>query len=220
MMRKDVSDYNQNRAPIGSQTDRRSKRTKKCLKNVFLNQLNKKDIDKITVTALCHEADINRSTFYQYYCDIYALLEDIQKDFLEQTEQFSDAIAQSSLSPHDVVVSILQYIYDNKELLSLLLLKKPDDRFMAQINSTVHKLFRFKTLQSYTFPSEISEEEFEDVLLFLTSGFYSIYKKWILNGCKEDIHKLAAMTSSLTTSCLCSLLPDSKCPLPEKTPRR
>ena len=54
--------------------DRRIKYTKKIIKETFINLLEKKDLNKITVSEICKIADINRSTFYRYYLDVYDLL--------------------------------------------------------------------------------------------------------------------------------------------------
>ena len=53
--------------------DKRSQRTQRLIKRVFMALLKEKPIEQITVTELCRIADINRSTFYQYYGDIYSI---------------------------------------------------------------------------------------------------------------------------------------------------
>ena len=45
--------------------------------------LNKKEINKITVSEICKKADINRATFYRYYLDQYDLLDKIENEFLQ-----------------------------------------------------------------------------------------------------------------------------------------
>lgn len=42
--------------------------TKGLLKESLLHLLKKKKIDRITITELCQESGINRSTFYRYAC--------------------------------------------------------------------------------------------------------------------------------------------------------
>ena len=62
--------------------DRRVRYTKMVLKNSFVQLLNEKSFDKITVKELCERADVNRGTFYVHYKDQQDLLHQIQKDFL------------------------------------------------------------------------------------------------------------------------------------------
>ena len=54
--------------------NQRVKITKKIIKNTLVDMLEDMDINKITVSSLCKRAEINRSTFYNYYDDIYDLL--------------------------------------------------------------------------------------------------------------------------------------------------
>ena len=90
--------------------DRRTKRTKIALKNHFMELLKIKPIQKITVTELCDMVDINRSTFYKHYFDLYALLEDIEKDFYHQIDLLMEDIIAQPLKPQHVSRRILQYI--------------------------------------------------------------------------------------------------------------
>ena len=45
-------------------TDRRVKYTKQAIRDSFLKLLSEKPIEKISVTEICREAEINRGTFY------------------------------------------------------------------------------------------------------------------------------------------------------------
>ena len=65
--------------------DRRVRYTKQAIRDGFLRLLAEKPIEKISVTEICREADINRGTFYAHYSDPYELkrsLEDQLSDTL------------------------------------------------------------------------------------------------------------------------------------------
>lgn len=47
--------------------DRRVRKTKQAIKNAFIQLLNKKDLEKITIQDITELADINRGTFYLHY---------------------------------------------------------------------------------------------------------------------------------------------------------
>ena len=51
----------------------RIKYTKMFLKNAILELLKEKPLNKITIQELCDKAEVNRSTFYAHYLDIYDL---------------------------------------------------------------------------------------------------------------------------------------------------
>lgn len=54
-------------------TDLRYRRTERFLLEAFGEALEKRALDKITVTSLAAAADINKATFYLHYHDIYDL---------------------------------------------------------------------------------------------------------------------------------------------------
>ncbi|MDE6432613.1 MAG: hypothetical protein K2L07_00115 [Lachnospiraceae bacterium] len=58
--------------------DRRVRKTKKAIQDVFCEMTKEKNLNEITVKELCAEADINKSTFYLHYHDIYDLADQIQ----------------------------------------------------------------------------------------------------------------------------------------------
>ncbi len=57
--------------------------TKKAIMDTFLRLMEKKPLEKITLRDLVDECGINRNTFYYYFQDIYAVLE----EFCDQTVQ-------------------------------------------------------------------------------------------------------------------------------------
>lgn len=67
--------------------DRRVKRTKKVLTEALIRILKNKNIENVTVSELAKEADITRTTFYQYYRDPIEMLENLQKDIARDLEK-------------------------------------------------------------------------------------------------------------------------------------
>ena len=58
--------------------------TKKAIMDSFVKMLSQKSFDKITIKDIIEDCGLNRSTFYYYYEDIYALLEDVLQTELER----------------------------------------------------------------------------------------------------------------------------------------
>ena len=61
--------------------------TKKLIKNSLIEILETKGIQKVTVTEICTNAQINRSTFYAYYNSPYDLMSAIKMDIISDTEK-------------------------------------------------------------------------------------------------------------------------------------
>ena len=67
-----------------NQTDRRVRKTKALLLKGLMQLMETKDIRDISVKELSDLVDINRSTFYLHYSDIYDMLAQIENElFIE-----------------------------------------------------------------------------------------------------------------------------------------
>ena len=64
-------------------TDARVRYTRRIIRETFLSLLREKDVSSITVKEICEKAGVNRTTFYNHYCDIYDLLEDTENALIE-----------------------------------------------------------------------------------------------------------------------------------------
>jgi AcrR family transcriptional regulator len=79
------------RLPSG-ETSAKSAQTRKRITAVFLNLISQRKWYKISVKEICASARITRGTFYQYFDDIYDLMEGIQCDLLNKLKKNYDLI--------------------------------------------------------------------------------------------------------------------------------
>ncbi|MBO4410927.1 MAG: TetR/AcrR family transcriptional regulator, partial [Lachnospiraceae bacterium] len=52
--------------------------TDERLQRITLELINVSDVDHVSVQAVCKHANINRSTFYEHYADVYDLLDKLE----------------------------------------------------------------------------------------------------------------------------------------------
>lgn len=70
--------------------DLRVFKTKRAIRTAFLQLLRKKDVAQISVVELARCAEINKSTFYLHYSDIYALYTEVLTDYVyREAAQFA-----------------------------------------------------------------------------------------------------------------------------------
>ena len=86
-------------------------------------------------------------------------------------------------------------------MLYLLLFQYKHPELEQRIHERLLRLFRQKVLQQYRVPASVSPEEFENLLLFLTAGFYSVYKRWILDD-NSDSTLITKQLEQLSELCL------------------
>jgi len=71
--------------------DLRVYKTKKSIRETFLNIRRVKPLEKIKVNEICEQAMINRATFYRYYQDVFNLNEKLEQQALLQLLENFDA---------------------------------------------------------------------------------------------------------------------------------
>lgn len=65
--------------------NRSSQKTKALIRKTFTELASEKgELSKISVTELVNRADINRSTFYTHYSDIYEIAEEFQNEIMNE----------------------------------------------------------------------------------------------------------------------------------------
>ena len=70
--------------------DKRSQRTREALKKTLAQMMIKQNINDITIKNLVVLANINRSTFYLHYTDIFDLLQEMENDIISQIQKVLD----------------------------------------------------------------------------------------------------------------------------------
>ena len=140
-------------------TDRRTKYTKSVIRQALFDLLKEKPLNKITVTDICKMADINRSTFYSYYEDVYALLTQIQNELFENIVL--------TLANDNWFNDILHLIDQNRDLCQVLIGPHGDSSFIRQLmylgydNSmrVWQKFIRMRMQRCWTTPMHIWQME-------------------------------------------------------------
>src|SRR5512136_692377 len=80
------------RRGMGEKAEYRSAmRSRENLRKAYVELIHEKGTVNITVKELVERADVNRSTFYAHYQDIYAVLEEIENEIVQKMSTFLDA---------------------------------------------------------------------------------------------------------------------------------
>ena len=163
--------------------DIRIEKTKTAIHNTFLELRSKKPLEKITIKELCEKAQINKSTFYSHYKDIYELLDEIE----EQVYQEIDAIfSKESPSIHNME-QLLDYVQTHKTLLECLL-QQGSGLAISRFSTILHAHYG-KYLRRYAGNGFSAENEY--LYEFLYTGILGVLQKWLQNECKDDRNQVA-----------------------------
>mgnify|MGYP000009493868 CR=1 FL=1 len=102
--------------------DRRIRRTRAAIQSAFLKLIFEKDLNRITIKELCERADINKSTFYLHYQDIYDLEARFREELSEKVCHIILEYKMEELIPKapEIWLRILNLPLDDKMTLSSL----------------------------------------------------------------------------------------------------
>ena len=90
--------------------DRRIRKTKKALREALFVLIEQKPINQITVKEITELADVNRSTFYLYYKDVFDMLERIQDDIYSIFAELIVSMNYESTDPESFKTYILRFL--------------------------------------------------------------------------------------------------------------
>ena len=120
-----------------SQTDRRIAKTKKAIYTSFLELLNSKGYQAITVQDIIDLADVGRSTFYSHYESKELLLDELCHYLFHHLFE-----REAHVSAEDYLAHIFLHFRKNQDHVTSLLLSK-NDYFLRQLH---------KELEAHVFP--------------------------------------------------------------------
>lgn len=114
----------------------RTEKTRQALKASFWQLYSRKPIEKITVREITEAAGVYRSTFYSYYSDVYAVLEEIEAGMLETYRIFICRIHEVH-SFSDAINLITEFYTQNAEQLAILLGPYGDPHFLNELKTSI-----------------------------------------------------------------------------------
>ena len=148
--------------------NKRKKDSQHRIESAFVKLLQKNELSQIRVTDICKIANVNRTTFYANYADIYALAEAVQKHLEEDVVQIFSATQR-----HDFL-QLFYHIKDNQLLYKTY--------FKLFSTPPVH-ILGYDLQEAYSY---FGNQNIEYHLEFFANGLNAILKKWLNNNCKES----------------------------------
>lgn len=181
-------------------TDRRVRKTQAQLRAGLAKLMQQKSIKEITVKELVEEVDINRSTFYLHYTDIYNMLETIENELQNEILQVIEEHPVSPLNEggFPFIEDIFLILWENKEICGALLGANGDMSFVRQIEDIIadHSLNVLMSSDPVRAKGKIYSRA------FCLTGCVGLIKAWLDSGLGESPHQMADLTFRLVTNAL------------------
>lgn len=180
-------------------TDRRIRKTKSQLRIGLAKLMETKSINEITVKELVDEVDINRSTFYLHYTDIYNLLDEIETELHDEIIKAIDKHPIGlNKNTFPFIADIFSILLKNKDFCKALLGPNGDISFILKIESIIAE-HSIKALEPM-FPHAIDDLKYS--YSFCLSGCVGMIKSWLYNNTPESPEHMAEITFQMVTSAM------------------
>lgn len=156
--------------------DRRTKYTKKIIRDTFIDLLSEKDISKVTVSEICKIADINRATFYRYYLDVFDLLDKLEEEFVLEVKNAYKINDSDDQPLSHYVKALLSICYDNQKMTKILFNSTGKPYFLNSILEEAYNKCKIRWTKERP---DIDEDDIEYATVYIFNGTLGIVNYWI-----------------------------------------
>jgi len=166
--------------------NRRSRLTRRLLREALMELLKEKNISQISIKSICEKADMNRTTFYLHYQDQYALFDELINDVYNGTvEYMNDVKATGKI---EYVQAFLEYVKANGETFKTFLVSNPS----AGLRDKLLKL----TFDNMTemLPELPDKDETVYIRNFVAEGGFSSLVAWVAGDFTIPVEKMAELS--------------------------
>lgn len=154
--------------------NKRRKESQEKIEKIFIQLIQTIDINEVSVSDICKEAGLNRSTFYANYVDIYDLADKIRIKMLNDFFSVYTDEAISGEHSYDFL-KLFKHIKENQIFYNTYF-KLGFDILPDGIPIEEKEIIRW-------YGSVINTDYHVE---FFKAGLNAILKKWLKGGCKES----------------------------------
>ena len=173
--------------------DRRIRKTKKALLQCLTKLMSEKKISDITVKELTDLADVNRSTFYLYYKDIFDMVESIETNMFEEflrifNESNKGKDRYSSLLA--LYTYIFEYVESNSEICKILLGPDGDYAFIQKFKKAILET-------NVLFDESVPLNKVNFYRSFILTGVIGLIQQWLEESTETSAKDMAIFMTDL-----------------------
>lgn len=161
--------------------------TKKAIIESFTKLLNQRPLDKITVKDIVEDCGVNRNTFYYYYQDIYALLDELLQT---QTEA---ALLEQDATDYETLLQALQaatkFVRENRRAVYHIYKSVSRERLEDYLY-TVADSKMLRLTRAAAKDLNVSEEDLQLVSSFYKFALVGMILDWLDSNMQKDAEQI------------------------------
>lgn len=181
---------------MNKKNNSRAQASRHALQQAMLKLLDKQELSEITITQLCREAAVNRSTFYAHYENLWDVMNELEdemdSEFLAQFQWVKDS--QDAMLDKRSFLIVTHHIALHPAF------------YRARLNNSSLQAGRYKTGMEYLVdkiiqPYAMSVNNTPLLSYFIAfgrAGIIEVLNLWICNGCRESAQDIADLLYNIT----------------------
>ena len=159
---------------MNKKNNMRKKKSQEKIEKVFLELIQDKEINEITVTDICEKTKLNRSTFYANYLDIYDLVEKIKENMLNTFFSLYKEEVNSKSHSYNFL-KLFYHIKENQ------LFYKTYFKLNLDLSNSIIFIDNLEISRFY-----LNKEDIDYHIEFFKAGLNAIIKKWLNTNCRKS----------------------------------
>ncbi len=183
--------------------DRRARKTRRAIQNALVELLKNNDLNKLKIKDVTDAADVNRTTFYLHYCDLYDVLNDLEDRLSEEvlTTEVPFDLQTLTMDIYPLLKALCEII-ESEEVYKKYLTGKS-----AHFLNKIKNAFKLKII--YRLKDETGEEDITFLsyaITYASSGAIDAFEDWFNSERPVPLEVLSKGISALISKGLSALL--------------
>ena len=166
--------------------NRKTKYVKLVLKDALQELLQEKDLERITIKELCATAELNRSTFYAHYEDIFQLFDEFAKEYMEKIP-FSNDIDKKEIKES------IDYMYIHKQIYIILLKRGKYHEYVLDKSMAYYDNYFTKENAQF----KMNRDDFLVMVQYTCGGSENVILQVLTDSCKKSSEELSELICSV-----------------------
>lgn len=168
---------------MNTKNNRRRRESVERIQKVFIQLLQTKELHEITVSDICKRCELNRSTFYANFVDIYQLADQVRMDLEREVNRLYEAEETEKFNSNDYL-RLFRHIRENQLF------------YRTYFKLGYDNQFKLKYYDTHQAQQHFDNQHIEYHIEFFRSGFNAIIKMWLAGGCKETPEEMDQIIKS------------------------
>lgn len=179
--------------------EEKNRKTKKLIQTSFMQILENKSFESITVGDITEKAKINRGTFYLHYKDKFDLLEKVELQLFEDLGNHIDDLQTNYSAKYtfekgqeQLAATLFSSIKMHAPILKIFLSNHGRAGFHIRFRDAFSEKVRVNLQKNGDFNANL-KVPLEYFLAFITSAFLGLIEQWVQNGLDKTPQEMTTL---------------------------